>query len=60
MVRGDERLIVPGWPAKPEMAQQLFSRWILPTMVGKVTSAGMAPREAMKWAAKELEAYKRG
>jgi hypothetical protein len=60
MVRGDERLIIPGWPAKPEMAQQLFSRWILPTMVGKVTSAGMAPREAMKWAAKELEAYKRG
>jgi len=59
MIRGDERLIVPGWPAKPDMAQQIFSRWILPTMVGKVTSAGTAPKEAMKWAAKELEAYKR-
>jgi len=59
MIRGDERLIVPGWPAPPELAQQIFSRWLLPTMVGKVTSAGIAPKEAMKWAAKELEAYKR-
>jgi hypothetical protein len=29
-------------------------------MVGKVTSGGMAPKDAMKWAAKELEGYKRG
>jgi hypothetical protein len=27
-------------------------------MVGKVTSGGTPPKEAVKWAAKELEGYK--
>jgi hypothetical protein len=60
IVRGDERVIIPGWPAKPELAVQIDGRWLLPTMVGKVTSGGMAPKEAMKWAARELEGFKRG
>lgn len=59
-VRGDERLIVAGWPAKQEVGVQIYYKWLLPTMVGKVTSGGMAPGEAVKWAAAELESYKRG
>jgi hypothetical protein len=59
-VRGDEKLIVAGWPAKQEYGVQIYYKWLLPTMVGKATSGGMAPRDAMKWAAKELEGYKRG
>jgi hypothetical protein len=59
-IRGDEKLIVAGWPAKQEIGVQIYYKWLLPTMVGKVTSGGMPPREAMKWAAKELEGYKRG
>jgi hypothetical protein len=59
-VRGDEKLIVAGWPAKPEFGAQIYSKWLLPTMVGKVTSGGMAPKDAVKWAAGELEGYKRG
>ncbi len=59
IVRGDERVIVPGWPAKHEYAVQIDGRWLLPTMVGKVTSGGMPPKDAMKWAAKELETFKR-
>ncbi len=59
MIRGDERVIVPGWPAKHEYGAQIDGRWLLPTMVGKVTSGGMTPKETIKWAAKELEGYKR-
>ncbi len=59
-VRGDERLIVAGQPAKPEFGAQIYSKWLLPTMVARVTQAGGSPREAMKWAAGELEGYKRG
>jgi hypothetical protein len=57
-VRGDEKLIVAGWPAKQEYGVQIYYKWLLPTMVGKVTSGGTPPKEAMKWAAKELEGYK--
>jgi len=60
MIRGDERVIVPGWPAKPDIAVQIDGRWVLPTMVGKVTSAGIPPKEAMKWAAKEISTFMRG
>jgi len=59
-VRGDEKLIVAGWPAKQEIAAQIYSRWLLPIMVGKITAGGTAPKEAVKWAAGELEGYKRG
>ncbi|OGK81681.1 MAG: hypothetical protein A2X50_12820 [Candidatus Rokubacteria bacterium GWF2_70_14] len=59
-VRGDEKLIVAGWPAKPEFGAQVYSKWLLPTMVGKVTSGGTKPQDAVKWAAGELEGYKRG
>lgn len=59
-VRGDEKLIVAGWPAKQDIAAQVYSKWLLPIMVGKVTSGGTAPKEALKWAAGELEGYKRG
>jgi hypothetical protein len=59
-VRGDEKLIVAGWPAKQEFGVQIYYKWLLPTMVGKITSGGTAPKEAVKWAARELEGYKRG
>jgi hypothetical protein len=59
-IRGDEKIITAGYPAKQEYGVQVYYKWLLPTMVGKVTSGGMAPRDAVKWAAKELEGYKRG
>lgn len=59
-VRGEEKLIVAGWPAKPEIGAQIYSRWLLPIMVGRATAGGQAPKEAIKWAAGELEGYKRG
>jgi hypothetical protein len=59
-IRGDEKIITAGYPAKQEYGVQIYYKWLLPTMVGKVTSGGMASKEAVKWAAKELQGYKRG
>jgi ABC-type glycerol-3-phosphate transport system substrate-binding protein len=53
--RGDEQLIVGGWPAPPEIGAEIYNRYIIPTMVAKVTTGEMSPKEAMKWAAGELE-----
>jgi hypothetical protein len=59
-IRGDERLIVAGWPARPEFAAQIYTRYPLPHLVSRVTQKGESPRDAMKWAAREIETYKRG
>ena len=53
--RGDEQLIVGGWPAPPEIGAQIYNRYIIPTMVAKASTGEMSPKEAMKWAAGELE-----
>jgi ABC-type glycerol-3-phosphate transport system substrate-binding protein len=53
--RGDEVLIVGGWPAPAEIGVEIYSRFIIPVMVGKTTTGEMSPKDAMKWAAKELE-----
>jgi len=54
--RGDEQLIVGGWPAIPDIGAEIYNRHIVPAMVAKATTGEMSPKEAMKWAAKELEA----
>jgi hypothetical protein len=53
--RGDEQLIVGGWPAPPEIGAKIYNQWIILTMVAKATTEEMSPKEAMKWAAGELE-----
>jgi len=53
--RGDEKLIVGGYPAHPEQGVQIYSKSIIPVMVAKATTGEMSPKEAMKWCAKELE-----
>ncbi|MHC4535959.1 MAG: ABC transporter substrate-binding protein [Planctomycetota bacterium] len=54
--RGDEKLIVGGWPAPPEISAEIYNRFIVPTMVAKATTGEMSPKETMRWAARELEA----
>jgi ABC-type glycerol-3-phosphate transport system substrate-binding protein len=56
--RGDEVIIVGGWPAPPEIGVQIYAQHIIPVMVGKVTTGEMSPKEAMKWCVKELEMMK--
>ena len=53
--RGDERLMVPGWPATPEIAAQIEGRNVIPRMIARAATGRMTPKEAMQWAARELE-----
>jgi len=45
--RGDEQLIVGGWPAPPGIGTENYNRYIISTMVAKATSEEMSPKEAM-------------
>ncbi|RMF83396.1 MAG: extracellular solute-binding protein, partial [Nitrospinota bacterium] len=58
--RGDERLIIGGWPAKPEIAAQIYRKYLIPVMLAKAATGEMSPKEAMQWAAGELEDYIEG
>jgi len=59
-VRGDEKLVVGGYPAPTAIAASIYTQALVPTMVAKVTSGGQSFDEAIKWAVNELEGYKRG
>ncbi len=58
--RGDEKLIMGGWPAKPDLAVQINRKYLIPVMIAKAATGEMTPKEAMKWAAGELEEYIEG
>jgi ABC-type glycerol-3-phosphate transport system substrate-binding protein len=55
ITRGDEKLIVGGYPARPEIGTQIYSKYLIPVMTGKVVTGEATPKAAMKWCAKELE-----
>lgn len=59
-VRGDEKLIVGGYPSPTSIAASIYTQALIPTMVAKVTQGGQPLNEAIKWAVNELEGYKRG
>lgn len=58
--RGDEQLILTGWPAPPDIAAQIAGRSLIPTMMAKAATGKMTPKEAMQWTARELEDYVQG
>lgn len=58
--RGDERIIIGGWPAKPAIAAQIYSKYLVPVMIAKAATGEMSSKEAMKWAAGQLEEYIEG
>ncbi|UCF92214.1 MAG: carbohydrate ABC transporter substrate-binding protein [Desulfobacterales bacterium] len=55
IIRGDEQLVVGGYPAHPIAGNSIYGKHILPVMVAKATTGEMTPKEAMKWCAQELE-----
>lgn len=59
-IRGDEVIMVGGFPAPAAIGAQIYTQALVPTMVAKVTQGGQSIEEAMKWAENELEGYKRG
>jgi hypothetical protein len=59
-VRGDEQVIVAGYPAPPSIAAQIYTQGLIPTLTAKVTQGGESMDEAIAWAENELEGYMRG
>lgn len=59
-VRGDETLIVGGYPAPPNIASQVYTQGLFPNLVAQVTQGGKSVNDAIKWAENELEGYLRG
>jgi ABC-type glycerol-3-phosphate transport system substrate-binding protein len=57
--RGDEEGNVAGFPARPDVASQIYTHALMPVMVGKVTQAAEPIDRVVKWAEKELEGYLR-
>ena len=58
--RGDEEIIVAGYPAPPAVATQIYNEGLIPNMVARVTQAGESIDDAIAWASEELEGYLRG
>lgn len=59
-IRGDETIIVGGYPSPQHIGAQIYTQALIPNLVAKVTKQGMAVNEAIKWAVGELEGYQRG
>ena len=58
-VRGDEELVVCGYPAPPQVASRFYSEGFLSNFVGRVTQANTPIDEVIDWASVELEGYLR-
>lgn len=58
--RGNEQIIVAGYPAPPAVAAQIYNEGLIPNMVARVTQAGESVDDAIAWASEELEGYLRG
>jgi ABC-type glycerol-3-phosphate transport system substrate-binding protein len=50
---------IAGYPARPDVAAQIYTQALGPTMIAKVAQAGETIDAVIKWAAGELESYLR-
>ena len=57
--RGNEQIIVAGYPAPAAVAAQIYSEAVIPNMVARVAQTGESPDDAIAWAAEELEGFLR-
>ena len=58
-VRGDEEVMVGGFPAPPPLASQIFAQGIMANMVAMVTADKESFDDAIDWAADEMEGFMR-
>ncbi|HSA80337.1 MAG TPA: hypothetical protein VLE23_05910, partial [Geminicoccaceae bacterium] len=58
--RGDEQIIVAGYPAPPPIAAQIYTQALIPNLVARVTQGGESIDDAVFWAAEEAEGFLRG
>jgi len=57
VVRGDEELIVAGYPAPPSIAARIYIEGLFGNLVARITQAGEPIDDAIAWAEAELESY---
>ena len=58
--RGDEQIIVAGYPAPAPVAAQIYTQALIPNLVARVCQAGESVDDAIAWASEEAEGYLRG
>ncbi len=58
-VRGDEQVIVAGYPAPPSVAAQIYNEGLIPNMVARVSQAGESVDDAIAWAEDEVAGFMR-
>jgi hypothetical protein len=58
--RGDEETNVAGYPARPPVANQIYTQALMVNMVAKASQGGEPVDKVIKWAEGELEGYLRG
>jgi extracellular solute-binding protein len=57
--RGDEELSITGYPARPDVAAQIYNQSLQTVMVAKVAQGNEKIDAVVKWAANECEGYLR-
>jgi hypothetical protein len=57
--RGDEVTSVAGYPARPEVAAQIYNQALHTVMVSKFTQGKLTLDDVIRWASNELESYLR-
>jgi ABC-type glycerol-3-phosphate transport system substrate-binding protein len=57
--RGDEQTSITGFPARPDVASQIYNQAVQTVMVSKVTQGGEPVDKVIKWAETELEGFLR-
>ena len=53
----DATYYVPGQSAPPELAVQMWNRYITPSLVARMMQ-GQTPKQALDWAKREIEGFK--
>lgn len=59
-VRGDEFVMVTGYPAPADIAASIYTQALIPNLVARVTQANESFDTAITWAVNEIEGYLRG
>jgi ABC-type glycerol-3-phosphate transport system substrate-binding protein len=57
--RGDEQTSITGYPARPDVASQIYNQAVPTILVAKVTQGNEPIDTAIKWAEKEIEGFLR-
>ena len=55
--RGDEKLIIPGYPAPPSIAARIYTEGLYGNLVAQVTQGGLSIDDAIAWAEREIDGF---